>query len=430
MGLAKGVPAGDESHRLFVVHGHPGKRHADVAGRGLRIGLAVGALGIHVDQAHLNRREGLLQLAVARIPLVTEPLALGTPVDVVLRFPDILAAAAEAEGLKPHRFKCHVARQHHQIGPGECPAVFLLDRPEQATGLIEIGVVGPAVERGKPLRAVASTAPSVAHAIGAGAVPGHTDEKGTVVAVVGRPPGLGGRHQRGDVFFDGREVEGLKGFGVVKILIHRIALRRVLMKDLEVELVRPPIAIRVGMGGRLAGSGLASSCHFRTAAARHRADLGRLFSSVFSASDATQASENQATKSQTTQGQGCLPDGCRPRASEGHRGGHRHDHARKCQHRNSPYVWCTVVDFVHASWRSIYRPVVGVAQSIIGGLGSKKARRDSEPGFRHHSRQCRVKPESVIAVCSMSDVTRPVSSRESGRGGSKASSSTPSDSPP
>ena len=241
-------------------------------------------------------------MAVAGIPLVTEPLALRAPVDVVLRLPDILAAAAEAEGLKPHRFERHVARQHHQIGPGECPAVFLLDRPEQATGLIEIGVVGPAVERGKPLRAVSGTSPSVADAIGAGAVPGHADEKRPVVAVVSRPPGLGGRHQRGDVFFDGREVEGLKSFGVVKILVHRTALRRVLMKDLEVELVRPPVAIRVGMGS------LASSGRFCTAAARHRADLGRLFLSVFAVSDAAQACDGHAGEGQT----GRVADGAWP----------------------------------------------------------------------------------------------------------------------
>ena len=282
------MPAGDEGHRLFVVHRHPGKRLADVAGRGKRIGLTVGPFGIDVDQAHLDRGEGLLQLPVARIPLVTEPLALGTPVDVVLRFPDILASAAEAEGLEPHRFECHVARQHHQIGPGECPAVFLLDRPEQATGLIEIGVVGPAVERGKPLRAVARTPPAVAHAIGAGAVPCHTDEKGTVVTVVGRPPGLGGRHQRGDILFDGREIEGLKRFGIVKVPIHRTALRRVLMKDLEVELVRPPVAIRVAVG-----------CHrYRLRVPRHRADLGRLGLSVFAVRDATQASERQTYEGQ------------------------------------------------------------------------------------------------------------------------------------
>ena len=74
------------------------------------------------------------------------------------------------------------------------------------------------------------------------------------------------------------------------------------MKDLEVELIRPPIAIRVGMGGSLTGSG-----RFRTAVARHRADFGRLvlsvFLSVFAASDATQASKSQASQSQATEGQ-------------------------------------------------------------------------------------------------------------------------------
>jgi hypothetical protein len=58
------------------------------------------------------------------------------------------------------------------------------------------------------------------------------------------------------------------------------------MKDLKVELIRPPIAIRVSMGGGLTGSG-----RFRTAVARHRADFGRFVLSVFAASDATQASE-------------------------------------------------------------------------------------------------------------------------------------------
>jgi hypothetical protein len=70
------------------------------------------------------------------------------------------------------------------------------------------------------------------------------------------------------------------------------------MKDLEVELIRPPIVIRVGMGGGLTGSGC-----FRTAAARYRADLSRLVLRVFAASDATEAGESQASESQATEGQ-------------------------------------------------------------------------------------------------------------------------------
>ena len=93
------MPAGDECDRLFVVHGHPGECLADVVGGGLRIGLAVGSLGIHVDQSHLHGGKRLVELSVAGVPLVAEPLALRSPVDVFLRFPDILAAAAEAEGL-------------------------------------------------------------------------------------------------------------------------------------------------------------------------------------------------------------------------------------------------------------------------------------------------------------------------------------------
>ena len=57
VGLAEGVAAGDERHGLLVVHRHPGERVADVA-RGLqRVGLAVGALRVDVDQAHLHGAE-------------------------------------------------------------------------------------------------------------------------------------------------------------------------------------------------------------------------------------------------------------------------------------------------------------------------------------------------------------------------------------
>ena len=65
MGLAEGVAAGDERDGLLVVHRHPRERLADVAGRGEGARLAVGALGVDVDEAHLDRAERVLELAVA-----------------------------------------------------------------------------------------------------------------------------------------------------------------------------------------------------------------------------------------------------------------------------------------------------------------------------------------------------------------------------
>ena len=55
-------------------------------------------------------------------------------------------------------------------------------------------------------------------------------------------------HQRVEVFFDLREVEFLELFGVVEIGSHWTAFRRVLMKDFEVQLVRPPVAVSHGSG--------------------------------------------------------------------------------------------------------------------------------------------------------------------------------------
>ena len=58
--LAEGVPADDERDRLLVVHRHAPEGLADVPRRRDGIRLAVGPFGIHVDEAHLHRAEGLV----------------------------------------------------------------------------------------------------------------------------------------------------------------------------------------------------------------------------------------------------------------------------------------------------------------------------------------------------------------------------------
>ena len=196
MGLAEGVAAGDECHGLFVVHGHAGEGLADVACRASGVGVAVRAFGVHVDQAHLHGGKRIGQFAIAAVALVAEPRGLGTPVDVRLRLPDVGATAAEAEGLEAHRFERHVAGEDHEVGPGDFAAVLLLDGPEQAARLVEVDVVGPAIERRESLRASACAAASIVNAVGAGGVPGHADEERSVVAEVGRPPILRIRHER------------------------------------------------------------------------------------------------------------------------------------------------------------------------------------------------------------------------------------------
>ena len=121
-------------------------------------GLPPGPFGIDVDQAHLDRGERVLERHLllgldAGLAALADPFLLGAPVDVLLGLADVRAAAAEAEHRAAHRFDRDVAGEDHQVGPAELAAVFLLDRPEQAARLVEIGVVRPAVERREALRA-------------------------------------------------------------------------------------------------------------------------------------------------------------------------------------------------------------------------------------------------------------------------------------
>ena len=250
VGLAEGVATGDERDGLLVVHGHALERLADVDGGLLRIGLAVGALRVHVDEAHLHGAERTAELALAAVALVAEPLVLGAPVDL-LRLPHVLATEAEPEGLEAHRLEGDVAGQHEEVGPGDLLAVLLLDRPQEAAGLVEVAVVGPAVERGEALVAVAATAAAVLDAVGAGRVPGEPDHERPVVAVVGGPPVLRRGHHLDEVLLQGVDVEALERLGVDEVLVHRVAGGIVLVEHRQVELVRPPVLVRARAAGGL-----------------------------------------------------------------------------------------------------------------------------------------------------------------------------------
>ncbi len=211
----------------------------------LRIGLAVRALRVHVDEAHLHVGERLREFPVAGIAavLVTavgEPLGLAAPVHVFLGFPDVLAPEAEAEGPEAHVLKGDVTGQDEQVGPGNPVAVLLLDRPEQAARLVEVAVVRPAVDGREALRTGRPAAAAVAGTVGARGVPGHADEQRPVMAIVGRPPVLRILHQIGEILLEGLHVQLLDLFPVVEILVQRVGQRGMLMKDFEVELVGPP----------------------------------------------------------------------------------------------------------------------------------------------------------------------------------------------
>src|SRR5712691_2041451 len=168
MGLAEGVTAGDQRDSLFVVHRHAAEGFADVPGRRERIRVAVRAFRVHVDQTHLHGGELALKIAVAAVALVRQPLAFGAPIDRLVGLPDIGAPAAKTERLEAHRLEGDVASEHHQVGPGDFPAVFLLDRPEQPARLVEARIVRPAVDRRETLLAGPGPAAAVADAVATG----------------------------------------------------------------------------------------------------------------------------------------------------------------------------------------------------------------------------------------------------------------------
>src|SRR4029453_14395197 len=115
--LAECVATRDERHRLLVVHRHALECLADIRGRRDRIWIAVRALRVDVDQPHLNGRERSLEIPDTGVALVGQPLILGAPVNVLVRFPDIRSPAGEAEGLETHRFQRDVAREDQEVGP-------------------------------------------------------------------------------------------------------------------------------------------------------------------------------------------------------------------------------------------------------------------------------------------------------------------------
>src|SRR5882762_4617855 len=49
------------------------------------------------------------------------------------------------------------------------------------------------------------------------------------------------------VLYDGIQVEALEFFGVVEVLVHGIGQRGVLVQDLQIQLIRPPV--RIGWSG-------------------------------------------------------------------------------------------------------------------------------------------------------------------------------------
>src|SRR5437764_1449598 len=77
---------------------------------------------------------------------------------------------------------------------------------------------------------------------------------------VRRPPWLRIRHQGSQVLDHGVEVETLELLGVVERLAHRIRQAGVAMKDRNIQLGWPPVAVAMSSGERALARALVSLC--------------------------------------------------------------------------------------------------------------------------------------------------------------------------
>ena len=227
MGFTKRVSASNQRHRLFVVHGHAAEGFANIVRRQHRIRIAVGALRVHINESHLYSRESFSQLTTLSVPLIRQHLGFGAPVNP-LRLPVVGAPTGKAEGLEAHVLHGHVARQHHQVCPGNLVAILLLDRPQQATRFVEIAVIRPTVQRLKSLLAAVGTAAAICRAVGTRAVPGHAHKERSVVTVISRPPWLRRRERGVDIGFQCLEIELGKLRSVIKITAKRVGAALIL----------------------------------------------------------------------------------------------------------------------------------------------------------------------------------------------------------
>src|SRR6266403_1536288 len=108
--------------------------------------------------------------------VAAEPPFFGSPIDILIGFPNILPTAAETECFESHRFERDVPGEDHQVGPRNLASILLFDRPEKAPRFIETHVVRPTVERSETLLAPAPAAATIAGAISSGAMLGHGNE--------------------------------------------------------------------------------------------------------------------------------------------------------------------------------------------------------------------------------------------------------------
>jgi len=189
-------------------------------------------------------RAGVATLAALLVTnVVAEPSGLTTPVGGLVGLPCVGTTTGKTESLETHGLESDVTGEKEEIGPRDLVAVLLLDGPQETTSLVEVTVVWPRVERSESLLTLTSTTATILDTVGTGRVPCHADEETTVVTEICWPPVLGVGHEVGEVLLESIVVDALECGSIVKLSVEWVGGRLVLAKDVETELVRPPIRI-------------------------------------------------------------------------------------------------------------------------------------------------------------------------------------------
>mmetsp|Transcript_23161 Transcript_23161/g.77755 ORF Transcript_23161/g.77755 Transcript_23161/m.77755 type:complete len:334 (+) Transcript_23161:982-1983(+) len=126
--LAKRVSAPDQCHGLSIVHGHARKGGPYVRYGPLGVGLALVALGVHVDEAHGRGAQGGLAVAALRAREARLLLRRWAQGEAFRAVPVVGAPRAEAQGGAAHVLDGRGSGQHDEVPPGEPHAVLCLDR--------------------------------------------------------------------------------------------------------------------------------------------------------------------------------------------------------------------------------------------------------------------------------------------------------------
>ena len=223
MGLSEGVATSREGHSFSVVHCHTSKSLADVLSAEQWVRVRVWSFWIDVNQSHLNSGKRIVEvLASVTVAIVAEPLVFSTPVNVFFWVPNVRSATAETKHWSAHGFNGDNTCQNQKIGPTDFVSVLLLDWPKQTSCFVEVSVVWPTVQRSESLSTCASSTATVTDPIGSCSVPGHSNEKGPIVAVVCRPPILTVGHQCVKIFFHGSIIHTVECVFVNEVLAHRV----------------------------------------------------------------------------------------------------------------------------------------------------------------------------------------------------------------